>query len=179
MPSGAKKIHHPAINVPINTPRSKTLARTVFRRCKSSSGLNGVRGRSWLIFSFKNQKWLRSRSQNRGQNYGPILRPTHRPTRWPVRGPTRWQIRRLCKGWNQGACPAKFYLKSRSPLAGASDLADSCRNYMRAIIASPNSEQESSSAPSIRRAKSYVTCRSPIAASMDLMTRLAASTQPR
>ena len=175
MPSGAKKIHHPAINVPINTPRSKTLARTVFRRCKSSSGLNGVRGRSWLIFSFKNQKWLRSRSQNRGQNYGPI----HRPTHWPISGPTRWQIRCLCKGRNQGACPAKFYLKRRSPLAGASDLADSRSNYMRAIIASPNSEQESSSAPSIRRAKSYVTCRSPIAASMDLMTRLAASTQPR
>ena len=175
MASGAKKIHHPAINVPINTPRSKTLARTVFRRCKSSSGLNGVRGRSWLIFSFKNQKWLRSRSQNRGQNYGPILRPTHRP----ISGPTRWQIRCLCKGRNQGACPAKFYLKRRSPLAGASDLADSGSNYMRAIIASPNSEQESSSAPSIRRAKSYVTCRSPIAASMDLMTRLAASTQPR
>ncbi len=167
MASGAKKIHHPAINVPINTPRSKTLARTVFRRCKSSSGLNGVRGRSWLIFSFKNQKWLRSRSQNRGQNCGPIS------------GPTRWQIRCLCKGRTQGACPAKFYLKRRSPLAGASDLADSRSNYMRAIIASPNSEQESSSAPSIRRAKSYVTCRSPIAASMDLMTRLAASTQPR
>src|SRR5439155_10504107 len=51
--------------------------------------------------------------------------------------------------------------------------------YIRSIIARPKADVETSVAPSIRRAKSYVTILSPIAASIEETIRSAASRQPR
>ena len=60
------------------------------------------------------------------------------------------------------------YPKSRPPKA-----------YIRSMMAVPNSEHLTSCAPSIRRAKSYVTIRLPMAFSIPWIIRSAASSQPR
>src|SRR5918995_2409176 len=53
------------------------------------------------------------------------------------------------------------------------------QGYIRSIIARPKPDEETSFASSIRRAKSYVTCRSEIAAPSESMILSAASTHPR